>query len=266
MTAGQSSRGLAPLAAACLLLAGETIVAQTGTAASARVWIGKEATIEAHLKSAVVTRMVDIGTGVTKPRRAYLDPQEPVASLVWKPLAPGMRDGYWESYKSEIAAYELDRFLDMHVVPPAVERTVGGESGAAIMWLEGMQSVKQRGGKVPSGPIWGQAIRRMILFDDLIGNRDRNAGNILIGQPGELILIDHSRAFVADTALPRELERVDADLWSRMTALTRADLARAAGRWLDERAIDAMLARRDRMVKDVEKQVAKKGRALVIIR
>src|SRR5262245_30800979 len=202
------------------------IAAQAPAAASARTWIGNEARIEAQLTSASVTRIEDIGTGVTRPRRAYLEPAEPVASVTWKVLPPGMKNGYWESYTSEIAAYELDRFLGMHMVPPAVKRTIDGDTGAAIMWVEGVRSVKQEGGEVPSGEIWGKAIRRMLMFDDLICNKDRNAGNILIGQPGELILIDHSRAFITDKGLPRTLERVDAELWDRMTALTRDDLTR----------------------------------------
>ena len=173
--------------------------ALTQSPASARTWIGHEAQIEEHLRHADITRMEDSGTGVTRPRRAHLQPAQPVESLVWKPLPPGTRGGFWESYKSEIAAYELDKFLGMHVVPPAVEREVDRDRGAAIMWLEGIRSVKQAGGKVPSGPQWGKAARRMLMFDNLIGNPDRNAGNILIGSPGEFILIDHSRAFVATT-------------------------------------------------------------------
>ena len=72
-------------------------------------------------------------------------------------MAPGRRGGYWESYKSEIAAYELDRLLNMHLVPPAVERRIGDDTGAAVMWVTGMKSVKQLGGKVPIGPRVGKA-------------------------------------------------------------------------------------------------------------
>lgn len=231
---------------------------------SARTWIGHEAQIEAQLRSAAITRMEDIGTGVTRPRRAHLQPAEPVRSLVWKPLPPGPRGGYWESYKSEIAAYELDKVLGMHVVPPAVEREVDRERGAAIMWLDGLRSVKQAGGKVPSGPQWGKAARRMLMFDNLIGNPDRNAGNILIGSPGEFVLIDHSRAFVATTRI-NKIERVDAELWERMLGLNRADLGRVLGAWLDDEAIDALVTRRDRMAAAVDALVKKKGRAQVII-
>jgi hypothetical protein len=234
-------------------------------APTAAIWIGRAAQMEAHLRNADIVSMEDIGTGVTRPQRAHLKPAEPFESLAWKPLPPGRRSGHWESYKSEIAAYELDKLLRMNMVPPAVERVVDGQSGAAIMWLSSLKSVKQSGGKVPGGPVWGRATRRMLTFDNLIGNPDRNAGNILIGPPGELLLIDHSRAFITDEDLPRKVERVDAELWDRIQALTRDDLVRALGSWIDGDAIDAMLARRTRMSDAVDKLIAKKGRALVIV-
>ena len=238
--------------------------APAGTTES-RPWLGQEQRIEEHLRNAAITSIEDIGTGVTRPRRAYLAPSEPVESVAWKVLPPGRRGGFWESYKSEIAAYELDRLLNMHMVPPTVERRIGDETGAAVMWVTGMKSVKQLGGKVPSGPEWGKPIRQMLMFDNLIRNIDRNAGNILIGRPGDVILIDHSRAFTTDKKLQNKMERVDAELWERMQTLTRENLARALGRWLDEDAIAAIIERRDAMAATIDQLVAKKGRALVLI-
>src|SRR5215470_9957317 len=98
--------------------------------ASAKTWLGHEPQMEQHLRTAQITRLDEIGTGVTKPRRARLVPEEPFASMTWKVLPPGQRDGYWESYKSEIAAYELDKLLGLGMVPPAVERTMNGDTGA----------------------------------------------------------------------------------------------------------------------------------------
>jgi hypothetical protein len=234
-------------------------------AATAAVWVNRMPEMEAHLKNAEIVRLEDIGTGVTQPRRAHLMPVEPFESLVWKVIPPGRRSGHWESYKSEIAAYELDKLLHMNMVPPAVERTVDGEQGAAIEWLPSMKSVKQSGGKMPAGAVWGRATRRMLTFDALIHNPDRNAGNILIGAPGELILIDHSRAFTDDTSLPRKIERVDGDLWRRIEALTREDLVRAIGPWIGDDAIDAMLERRKKMATVIDKLAAGKSRALVVV-
>ena len=239
--------------------------AQAAPTASVRTWLGHEPQIEGHLKSADVTRIEDIGTGVTRPRRAHLEPVVPVDSLTWKVLPPGRRGGHWESYKSEIAAYELDKLLHMQMIPPAVERRIGDELGAAVMWVPGIRSVKEMGGKVPSGERWGKPLRMMLMFDNLIGNHDRNAGNILIGPPGELILIDHSRAFITDGDLPNKVERVDAELWEHMRTLTRESLTRTLRPWIDEDAIDAIVERRNRMAAAVDKLVARKPRALVIV-
>jgi hypothetical protein len=215
---------------------------------SAKTWLGREPEIEQHLKHGQIVGLEEIGTGVTRPKRARLSPATPFSSLTWKVLPPGMRNGYWESYKSEIAAYELDKLLGLHMVPPAVERQINGDMGAAIMWVDGVKSVKETGGNVPSGPAWDTPIRRMLMFDNLIGNPDRNAGNILLGSPGELILIDHSRAFTSDRSLPRKIERVDGQLWDRMRALTPAQLSTTLRPWMNGDALDAVLERRKRML------------------
>jgi hypothetical protein len=105
----------------------------------------------------------------------------------------------------------------------------------------------------------------MLTFDNFIGNPDRNAGNILIGAPGELILIDHSRAFTEDTTLVRKIERVDADLWSRIQALRPEDLERAVGVWIGTEAVRAALDRTNNMARDVDKLIKTKGRAAVVV-
>src|SRR5262245_47947529 len=126
---------------------------QAQRAAGAKTWIGQTAKIEAALKTAEIVRFEDIGTGVTRPRRAYLEPGGLIESFTWKPLAPGRRGGYWESYKSEIAAYELDKRLALNMVPPVVEREVDGQRGAAVMWIEKTTSVREMGGTIPAGEV-----------------------------------------------------------------------------------------------------------------
>jgi hypothetical protein len=232
---------------------------------AARIWVGRTAGIEAALKSAPVTRLEDIGTGVTHPRRAYVAPGSSIESFTWKVLPPGRRGGHWESYKSELAAYELDKRLALNMVPPAVERELDGEIGAAVMWVAPTTSVKQMGGTLPAGRVPGDQVRKMQTFDNFIGNPDRNAGNILVDAANNLILIDHSRAFVERTVLPSKIARVDESLWSAIQALTAEDLRALLGPLLGDRAVSAMIERRKVMQKAIDQLVAKKGRALVII-
>jgi hypothetical protein len=234
-------------------------------AVGAKTWIGQTDRIEQGLKSAEIARLEDIGTGVTRPRRAYLKPEGLIDSFAWKPLKPGISRGYFESYKSEIAAYELDKLLGLNMVPPVVEREMNGEMGAAVMWVAPTTSVKQMGGRLPAGRVPGHEVRRMMLFDNLIGNPDRNAGNILVDDARNIILIDHSRAFVAKKNLQTKVERVDEKLWAAIQALTPEALRGTLGPLVGDEAVNALLERRTRIQTEVDKLLAKKSRALVIV-
>jgi hypothetical protein len=99
-------------------------------------------------------KLEKIGVGVTNPDRAYLKPGGPFDSMAWKPIRPGIYQGFWESYKSEIAAYELDKLLELNMVPPTVERRRDSDLGAAIMWCSPTKSFKEFGGSgVPQTPV-----------------------------------------------------------------------------------------------------------------
>ncbi len=101
-----------------------------------KIWIGREAEFEAFLKQAKVERVDDVPVGVTKPKRAFVTPGGLAGSFVFKELMPSRKTGFFESYKSEIAAYELDKILGMGMVPPTVERKHDGVTGSAQLWVE----------------------------------------------------------------------------------------------------------------------------------
>jgi hypothetical protein len=198
---------------------------------------------------------------VTKPQRAVFEPGSLVRRAAWKPLAPSYRAGYRESYKSELAAYALDRFLEMHMVPPVVERRMDRSTGALVYWIENTHPWDVK--KPPTGPgiEWARRVSRMRMFDQLIANIDRNAGNLLYDDDWHLFLIDHSRAFIerkelTGTAAPTRIERA---FWNRLEALDVERLQSLLGEWLTASEINAMLARRDKMRIAIGKMVAERG-------
>ena len=227
----------------------------------ANIWQGHNAEIEEFMRTAKVEKVADIPIGVTRPRRAYVAAGGPAASFAWKALRPSMQNGYFESYKSEIAAYEIDKMLGLNMVPVVVERVVNNDTGAAVLWLEGVRSWETVL-PLPKPPAWNQELARMKMFDDLIGNSDRNKGNLLVDSEWHLFLIDHSRAFVSEPRLPQELQTVDKRLWEAMLALDEPSLKSAVGRWLDSRQLQAVLRRRDAMKKKIDALVAKQGNAI----
>ncbi len=249
--------------AALLVLTAAALGAQAP--ALPRVYSDREAEIEAFLRTAAIAKYKDITLGVTRPTRAWLEPGGPVESVAWKPLRPGMYRGFYESYKSEIAAYVMDKLLDLHMVPPTVERNLNGVSGAVIMWIDNTRMWRDLESRKPATRYWNTQMVRMKMFDALIGNIDRNAGNILVDDNWTVYLIDHSRAFVPYKETSVKLIQVDAPLWARMKALDATRLNEALGQLVERRCIDAILARRDRMEKSIEKLVAKNGEARVYI-
>ncbi len=136
--------------------------AQAGAAPpdpAARAWTGRAAEIEEYLRTARIVRTEGTGRGVTRPVRAFFEPGGPIGSMTWKAIPPGISHGYYESYKSEIAAYEIDKLLALGMVPPRVEREVDGKHGVAVMWIDGTKSFADLGG-VPRPPPAGRTPAR----------------------------------------------------------------------------------------------------------
>lgn len=226
-------------------------------------WLGNEAAFEDFMRTADVQKIEPVPIGVTKPQRALFVPGGLVPRAAWKALPPSYRSGFRESYKAEIAGYLLDRLLDLHMVPPTVERRVDRDPGAMVYWIENTKPWDNK--KPPTGPEprWSNQLSRMKMFDQLIANIDRNAGNILYDDDWHVFLIDHSRAFIErkdlkGTAAPA---RVDRALWTKIDALTTEQLQSALGAWLSPKEIEALLARRDRMRAEIAKLVATRGEA-----
>jgi hypothetical protein len=241
------------------------IAAQPATGVCSLTWIGHEAEFEQAMKTAAVVRLEKVKVGVTKPQRAILDPPAPVARFAFKPLKPGMRNGYFESYKSEIAAYHLDRLLDLRMVPPVIAREVNGKTGAAVYWIEGAKGWEIAHPVEGPQPEWSHQITRMKMLDLLIGNVDRNQGNLLYDPDWHLLLIDHSRAFTAKKDLRgiASLAHVDRALWDKMQALTLDRLQTALGEWLGPEELKAMLLRRELMSAQIKNLVDLFGESAV---
>ena len=231
--------------------------AQTATV-SAKIWQGRNAEFEEFLRTTPFTKVVDVPIGVTRPKKGFFPPGGLVEAAAWKVLPPGRSNGYWESYKSEIAAYELDKLLAMDMVPPSVEKEVRGDRGAAILWVKPVRPWKEVE-PLPKPSKWNREAVRMKMFDNLICNPDRNAGNLIVDNDWNLYLIDHSRAFITDKKLPFTMIRIDKELWERMLALDEPTLSASLGKWIDRGAVQAILKRRDAMKVVIENIVKKQG-------
>jgi len=235
-------------------------------APGAKVWIGRHAELEEFLRTAAVERVTDVPVGVTKPKRAFFVPGGLAASAVVKHLPMGQRQGFWEAYKSEIAAYEMDRLLGLDMVPVTVERRVQGSLASAQLWVEGCRLLKDVDQSACPRPMeWAKQVCRQKVFDNLVANIDRNAGNLLVDGEWNLILIDHSRAFSSNRMpFEKEMTRIDREMFERLKALDESVIMKKIRPWLlaDGQARD-ILKRRDRIVAHFERLARERSEAAV---
>ena len=221
------------------------------TASGAKIWIGRYQEFEEFLKTAAIAKIGDIPVGVTAPKHAFFAPGGLAGGAALKHLPSGIRSGFWESYKSEIAAYKVDRILGLNMVPPTVERRVGADLASMQLWVENCKLLKDVDQKAsPDKDAWAKQVWRQRTFDNLIANIDRNAGNLLVDDHWNLILIDHSRAFAQNT-MPflKEMTRIDRAFYEKLKALDEATLMRELKPWvLTAGNVRDLLKRRDKIV------------------
>ena len=240
------------------------------TPSSAKTWLDNRAAIEAYLRDTEIVSIEELKIGVTHPRRAKFPDGGLVQYMAFKNVPPGRASGYWESYKSELAAYAMDQLLGLDMVPPTVEKRVKGDLGAAVMWCSPVKSFSELKG-VPTPPnryisAWFRQLAKAKMFDNLIGNKDPNLGNWLVDPAWNLILIDHTRAFTPDKDLYHKLDHVDVALWEKMKALTVDSLTPVLSPYMGKAEIKAVVERRDKMAEIIAKLVKDKGEGEVMMK
>ncbi|HXK08244.1 MAG TPA: hypothetical protein VMT70_01235 [Vicinamibacteria bacterium] len=236
---------------------------------------------EEFLKTARVVDRKPIGKGVTRPDKLTLSDGARTHHGIWKTInehrmglqhleGGGTEFDFRDSWKSEVAAYELDKLLGLGLVPPTVERRIDGRVGSLQMWVEGVMTEDDRqrkGLESADAEGWNAQMYRIRLLHELSYNTDyRNVRNVLVDPSFRLYAIDSSRAFRIQTDLmtPDDLVRFSRAALERLGALDRPTLEAHLGPWLDKRQIDGLLARRDKILALVKKRVAEKGEAAVL--
>lgn len=272
-----------------LSVSGWSGITAHATAADPLTWKGPEgqearftslAELRDFLQTARIIRIERIGVGVTDPRKLLLEKDGlrlhahfqsyDVARDRARVMSGVVELNFRDSYKFNIAAYELSRLLGMDNVPPSFPRTVRGEPGAITVWLEDVFTEKSRQKDQISPPrarYWSRQLVGMWAFDELVGNTDRNLGNILIDRDWKVWLIDHTRAFRLQKKLEysgHTLPSCERRLWEALQAVTDEEIQATLKPWLETSEIKAVVRRRRLLVKHIETLIESKGRDVAI--
>jgi hypothetical protein len=218
---------------------------------------------------------------VTSPWVLTLKKGDVTHRALWK-NAQGRQGGFWEGWNYEIAAYRLDKHLGLGMVPPTVERRFREEKGSCQYWVDDCMSLREREEKkIKMPPIkvfhWNRATYLQRLWDNLIANEDRHTNQILLTPDWRMILIDHSRSFRTSskftksliyTARHREGPKLMSELpravVDRVKALDFAAIRSVVGDYLSDEEINAVLARRDLILAEIDKLIKINGEDKVL--
>ncbi len=235
---------------------------------------GSRDATEQYLLTARVVSVKDLGTGVTHPRKVALDDGKLQHNAIFKDIderkmgvtfIEGKPEyDFKDSWKFEVAAYELDKLLGLDTVPVTVEREVDGKRGSLQIWIDGCMSDADRRTKKLEDPdkfAWNCQVHTIDLFDNLIFNIDRNAGNLLISPEWKIYMIDHTRTFKSTPQLrrPQDLTRFSASLVVALRKLDQKTVTACCGKYLTSIEISALLDRRNLILKRYDVLRAEQG-------
>lgn len=218
---------------------------------------------------------------VTRPWELTLEKDGIVKKALWKD-AKGRMSGYSENWYWEIAAYRLDKYLDVNMVPCTVEKRFEGKRGSCQMYA-GVMDIKQKMQnkiKTPSYRVFhlNRAYYIQRAFDNLIANEDRHPANIRLTDDFRLILIDHSRSFRTSkkftekliydekyregpTFIMKELPRTFVE---KMKTLNYDVIKEVVGEYLTDKEIECVLMRRELIVTWLDKRIKRLGEDKVL--
>ncbi len=236
---------------------------------------------EEFLHAAGLVRKKALGVGITHSEQYTLSDGSRTHKAVWKTIDEFKRgittfdDGrvvmdFADSYKHEIAAYELDKLIGLDLVPPTVERSFGRTTGSLQLWVEGSMTEADRKQKKlapPDTQAWNEQMYKVRLLHQLTYDTDsRNIRNVLIDPAFRVYAIDFSRSFTGYADLPseKELLRFPRSALEALKILELPTLDARLGRWLGRPQIEALLKRRDKILALAARRVAESGEAAVL--
>lgn len=249
------------------------VMAATPAAAEdARGRTAEDIALEEFLLTADVVSIEEVGEGITRPKRLTLVKGGVTHRAIYKNVdrtieglvkADRVERDFSDKYTYEIAAYRVDRLVGIGMVPVTVLRAVDGEPGSVQLWIENVttleKAVADPNAEVANFDLLVERLTLMYVLDALILNVDRNYGNVLVNLEADVFHpIDHSRAFRLSPKPPPASGTSEIPIPQRVAErLERLDLdtlEAVLGDLLEPAQIRAIVKRRDKLVKQLDKR------------
>jgi len=231
--------------------------------------------IKQFLLTAKVVSSKETAKGVTHPSRVTLSDgtithdasfQAINEHAAEKELETGLAINFVDSYKYNIAAYELAELVGMDdMIPVYVERKLNGKTGSLSWWVPSVKMdeadrYKQKI-KAPDTDAWNSQMYKIRVFDQLVSDSDPNLTNVLITEDWKLWRIDFTRAFRLnkEPAHPKDLVRCPRQMFEKLKSLDASALDAKTSHYLSKDERKAVMQRRDKIVAQFQTMIAEKG-------
>ncbi len=256
--------------------------------ASAGMWLGPEGEplpftsdeeVLEFLRTARVVRTKEL-RGITRSRQVLLEKDGlrmhanfhdiDVEKSRFEGRLTGTELGFRDTYKFQIAGYEMSRLLGLDNVPPAIKRKLWGKGGSLAAWVENImfdrRQMRKRNIDPPDVQRWNNQVYIMHIFDALIENTDRTLENVLIDSNWKVWMIDHTRAFrrSSDVKNLKAISHCERNLWEKLRTLDEAVVNQRLKKLLRSTEIKAMLKRREQLVDHIRKLITERGEERVL--
>lgn len=232
------------------------------------------------LRTAKVVRSRTISRGVTAPQRLTLTNGTVTHDAAFQSIyerrsqadfgPKGVEFNFADSHHFNLAAYELAGMLDLGgMMPMTVHRTWNGKEGTLTWWIDDAfdesTRIKEKR-QPPNSSAWNQQMYKMRVFAALVGDTDRNLGNVLITHDWKLWMIDFTRAFRLwkEIKYPADLHQIDRTLLLRLRELDAEAVKAATAHCLTSFEQEALMARRDLLVAHFDALIKTKGGPAVL--
>ena len=264
----------------CWLLGSVSLTVNVATAQDASTPQLTFEEMEQFLLRAEIVDLKDLSIGVTGSQRATLtdgkmthDAHVQTVDIFRKKFSRGKKTelNFRDFYGFNVAAYRLDKLLDLDMIPVSVRRTVRGKPAAVTWWVDnvmmGAEEFRDSGRKPPDMERFNDQKLQGWAFQQLVQNRDPNLGNFLIDANWKPWMLDFTRAFrqwkkLEDVA---RLTRIPRPFYDRLRRLDPADVKRELGPYLQKGELKGLLARRELLVEHFDRLIAEHGEASVLI-
>jgi hypothetical protein len=226
--------------------------------------------VEKFLREAVPLVVAPGKAGRTDPWKVRLELNGVNRWAQFKYINRPRPDPIPDSFNYEIAAYELDKYLGLDLVPPAVRKTIKEISGSLQIFVEKAirESDRKRENLVVGEP--GALDRQMAdlrLFENLVYDQCGNDKDTLVQkETGKVYRVDFSEAFTPQEGpIPGcDIPRCSRHLYERLRDWDEEKVTLFLSTYLSEGEIRALHARRKAIVRMIEEQIASRGESSVL--